>query len=74
MVFFPKNTHEAAEDEISTVLGIPITQDLGKYLGLPTINGRVTRLTFEAISKRVDRRLAGWTSRNLSMAGIATSV
>ena len=74
MVFFSKNTCETVKAEISTVLGIPITHYLGKYLGLPMINGRLTRLTFEAISDRVNRRLVGWKSRNPSMAGRATLV
>jgi len=43
MVYFSKNTTKDVKGEISKELGIPITQDLEKYLGLPTINEWVTR-------------------------------
>jgi len=41
-VFFSKNTNQRMAKAISEALEIPITQDLGNYLGMPIINGRVT--------------------------------
>ncbi|KAJ8440029.1 hypothetical protein Cgig2_020517 [Carnegiea gigantea] len=49
-------------------------EDLGRYLGTPTINGRVTKHTFDSIMNRVDKRLAGWKTRILSNAGRLTLV
>jgi len=55
MVFFSKNTNADLIDQISIELGIPVPHDLGKYLGMPTINGRVTKQTFQVVSDRVDK-------------------
>ena len=41
---------------------------------MPTINGRVTKQTFQGVSDRIDKRLAGWRGRILSLAGRATLV
>jgi len=41
---------------------------------MPSIHGQVTRQTFQQIADRVDKRLAGWKTSNLSMAGRATLI
>jgi len=53
---------------------MPITDDLGRYLGMPSIHGRVTKQSFQQISDRVDKNLAGWKSNILSMAVKATFI
>jgi len=53
---------------------MPITKDLGKYLGMHTINGRITRKTFQGLVDRIDQWLAGWSAKTLSLAGRATLV
>jgi len=55
MVFFSKSTKVEDMDAIGNELGIPKTDDLGLYLGVPTINGSVDRRTFKSILDRVDR-------------------
>jgi len=74
MIFFSKNACEIVKDDISAKLGISVTNDLGKYLRLPTINRQVTKQTFKAISGRVDGKLAGWKSHIISIVGRATLV
>ena len=74
MVYFSKNTTKDIKGEMSEQLGILITQDLIKYLRLPTINERVTGHTFQAILDWVDKCIAGWKSHSLSMAGCATLI
>ncbi|CAN1800069.1 Putative ribonuclease H protein At1g65750 [Linum perenne] len=62
---------------VSDILGIAATQDLGRYMGVPVLHGRVTRSTYEFILTRMDKKLAGWKTSNLSLAGrvtLATSV
>ncbi|KAJ8436976.1 hypothetical protein Cgig2_012263 [Carnegiea gigantea] len=49
-------------------------QDLGKYLGVPTINGKVTKETFREVVQRVDKRLSGWKTKCLSLAGRLTLI
>ena len=50
------------------------TGDLGKYLGIPTINGRVNKATFQEVVQRVDNRLAGWKLKCLPLAGRAALI
>ncbi|CAN1316897.1 Putative ribonuclease H protein At1g65750 [Linum perenne] len=57
---------------VSEVLGIAANQDLGRYLGVPILHGRVTRATYEYILNRIDTKLAGWKAQNLSLAGRVT--
>lgn len=57
---------------IRRVCGIPIIEDLGKYLGVPLIHGRVTRQTYSYIINQ--QRLAGWKSQCLSIAGRTTLI
>ena len=50
------------------------TGDLGRYLGVPTINGRVTNATYKQVVDRVEQRLAGWKMKCLSLAGRITLI
>ncbi|XP_074293448.1 uncharacterized protein LOC141620491 [Silene latifolia] len=59
---------------ITNELQISNTDDLGMYLGMPTLNGRVTKESFEFIAKKVDKRLTGWKSKNLSLVGRVTLI
>ncbi|CAN1172289.1 Putative ribonuclease H protein At1g65750 [Linum perenne] len=63
--------------EVSEVLGIAASSDLGRYLGVPILHGRVTKYTYDYLLDRLDSRLAGWKAENLSLAGrvsLASSV
>ena len=42
---------------------------MGRYLGVPSIHGRVTRNMYNDIVERVSSRLEGWKSKYLSLAG-----
>jgi hypothetical protein len=55
---------------------IPLTTDLGRYLGVPLLHSRVTkeRLFLIYIMDRVRNKLSGWKATHLSMAGRATLV
>jgi len=73
-IYFSPNTNDAVIAEVCNTLEIPQTDDLGRYLGVPTINGRVTKTTFGAVIDRVENRLAGWRAKCLSLAGRVTLV
>ncbi|XP_074290991.1 uncharacterized protein LOC141617725 [Silene latifolia] len=73
-VFFSSNVDEAEILPIITELNIEKIEDLGMYLGMPIINGRVTRDTFDYVVQRVDKRLSGWKAKNLSLAGRTTLI
>ncbi|GKA76430.1 reverse transcriptase [Tanacetum coccineum] len=62
-IYFFNNVHHELADEVSEILRIDHTDDLGYYLGMPTINGRVTKATFQNIINKVDKRLSGWKTK-----------
>ena len=54
---------------INESLRIPMADELGKYLGVPTLSKRVTKSTFQYIVDRVDKQLTGWRTKCLSLVG-----
>ncbi|KAL6199672.1 hypothetical protein ACLB2K_029455 [Fragaria x ananassa] len=59
---------------ISRTCGSPLTDDLGKYLGMPLIHTRVNKHTYDEILEKIQNKLSGWSSKTLSMAGRLTLV
>lgn len=60
------------QNEIRDTLSMDSTDDLGMYLGMPTLTSRVTRATFSHLCEKIDRRLSGWKTKYLSLAGRIT--
>lgn len=54
---------------LSNLSGIPITNDLERYQGVPSVHGRVNIESFNSMLKRISTRFDGWRSRFLSLAG-----
>lgn len=48
------------------------TEDMGTYLGVPTIRGRTSKLAYNYVVDRIDSKLAGWKEKALSTAGRVT--
>lgn len=61
------NFHRAME--FSNILGVGLTSDLGRYLGIPLFHKRVTKATFSPLLVKVRGKLSGWKGRFLSMVG-----
>lgn len=60
---------------LSELSHIPLTSDLGCYLGAPILHGRVTKSTYNGLIDEVrKKRLSGWKADHLSMAGRTTLV
>ena len=53
-VYFSRNTNEGVKAEISAILGFQQTTDFGRYLGIPSINGRVSSSLFQNVMARGD--------------------
>ncbi|XP_019199070.1 PREDICTED: uncharacterized protein LOC109192823 [Ipomoea nil] len=68
-VFFSKNTNEEVQKRIVDTLGIPKVTNLGKYLGVQSIHGRLKQDSFEGIIDRIRSKLTGWKAKSLSLAG-----
>jgi hypothetical protein len=60
------------QNRLSRLIGFTRTDDLGKYLGMPLIRGRVTNRTYEDLIHTIDARLTGWQADRLSFAGRIT--
>nr|GEV34889.1 putative ribonuclease H protein At1g65750 family [Tanacetum cinerariifolium] len=73
-VCFSSNVLEERANEVSGILGIDHTDDLGFYLGMPTINGRVTKATFQHIIDKVYKRLSGWKAKCISLSRRTTLI
>lgn len=71
-VYFSKNISLEHQADICGALNIEATNDLGLYLGMPTLTSRVTKEIFRHICEKIDRRLSGWKSKYLSLAGRIT--
>lgn len=52
--------------------GFEMTDDLGKYLGVPILHKRVNQQSFRFIHDKVDQRLSTWKAKTLSFAGRIT--
>src|ERR1044072_1315912 len=68
-MFCSTNIDNSLQQELSTILGITRASNLGKYLGLPILKGRVTRENFAPIIEKVKTRLASWKNKLLNKAG-----
>ena len=73
-IYFSNNTNLDIRDEVSRCLEMEVTDNFGKYLGVPTINGRTSKREYQYLVDKVNGRLAGWKSKTLSMAGRATLI
>ncbi|KAK2650981.1 hypothetical protein Ddye_018470 [Dipteronia dyeriana] len=54
--------------------GSLITKNLGTYLGVPLIHGRITKDTYKEIIEKTQKRLAAWKSDSLSFVGRCTLI
>ena len=68
-LFFTNNTNEMTRSSIQRVFGAPWNNNIGKYLGLPSLVGRDKRRVFEDIKTRVWQKLQDWKSKLVSQVG-----
>ena len=48
-IYFSPNTDASVRMDICATLDMLSTDDLGRYLGVPTINGRITKVTYQHV-------------------------
>ncbi|XP_012090889.1 uncharacterized protein LOC105648985 [Jatropha curcas] len=76
-VFFSKNVSSNLKMQMSRALGFKATDNLGKYLGVSLLHGRINLASYSYILDNAKKRLSEWNAAHLSMAGritLATSV
>lgn len=57
---------------MSQRLGIPLTEDLGKYLGTQILHKGKAKAVSRSLLERAKNKVAGWKLRYLSKAGRLT--
>lgn len=68
-VCFSPNTPPVSKGAFLSVLGFAEVNDLGKYLGLPSVVGRSKRAIFSGVKDRMWQCLHNWQGSLLSNAG-----
>lgn len=71
-IYFSKNVDNSVKRSIYEIAGFQVTDDLGKYLGVPILHKRVNQRSFRFILDKVDQRLGNWRAKTLSFAGRVT--
>lgn len=73
-VYFSRNVHISRGISLSHTMGIGLTGDLGKYLGIPLLHKKASYLTFAPVIEKTKNRLSGWKRSCLNMAGRSTLI
>ncbi|GLT30109.1 hypothetical protein SLA2020_049290 [Shorea laevis] len=68
-LFVSPNIQGQVANSFSSACGIPLTCDLGVYLGVPIIHKKLGPSTYKYIIEKIQLKLAGWKQNLLSMAG-----
>lgn len=68
-IHFSNNVTPFLAGQIANRAGIPLTEDLGRYLGVPSLHSKVKATTFSGVIEKVKKKLEGWKARHLSLAG-----
>lgn len=68
-MFCSPNSRSCIADGISRICGSPLTDDLGKYVGMPLIHSRVNKHTYAGLLDKIQCRLSSWKSKTSNMAG-----
>ena len=65
VAFFSHNMRSDQIHALGEEMGVVVTKDLGTYLGVPIINGRITKQTYGYIVDKMKKRIADWASKCL---------
>lgn len=68
-LFVSANVQKSLAMALCNISGIPLTEDLGRYLGVSFIHDRVTNDLYTSVVERVAARLYGWKMKYLTLAG-----
>lgn len=71
-IYFSPSVSQTTKEDISREAGIPVVEDLGKYLGMHLVHGRHSKHHYSEMLLKVHKRLSGWKMHSLSFAGRVT--
>lgn len=58
-IFFSANIYDEVANYLSKLAEIPLTKDLGKYLGVPLINQSKSKATYTELLDRFNKKMPG---------------
>lgn len=67
-LYISKNTSASLVLDMTNKFDIPIAEDLGNYLGMLIIHGRVSRNLYEFLATKACKKQSGWKRHTLSRA------
>lgn len=68
-IFFSKGVPTDVRQQITNTLNVREVERHAKYLGLPTIIGRLKKAIFSCLKERMWKKIQGWKERLLLRAG-----
>ena len=68
-MFFSRNAPSNTQNCIKEMFRAEVIKQHEKYLGLPSLVGRLKRNTFQQLKERLANKLSGWKEKLLSGAG-----
>ena len=74
LLYISANTKSDLVDQIELTCGATRSANMGNYLGVPLVQGRVTKATYKGVLVKVQAKLSAWKSQLLSMAGKITLI
>lgn len=69
IIFFSSNTQEGERRTITRMLGVRSSDDLERYLGLPSLVGKKKKIAFQMLKDRFKQRIDNWSIKYLSQGG-----
>ena len=72
--WFSPRIPRQTKDQVAGILGLPTTDRIGTYLGMPIFSTRRTTSSYQYLVDNIRKRIKGWQARYLSMAGQATLI
>lgn len=71
---FSAHTEHNLKGQIALALNVPVSDNLGTYLGCPIHHERPSKQAFQLLVDKVNRKLAGWKGKCLLLAGCSTLI
>ncbi|KAK3185175.1 hypothetical protein Dsin_032461 [Dipteronia sinensis] len=73
-IYWSSNISNCNARALADLCGSLVTKNLGFYLGVPLIHGRITKNTYKEILVKTQKRLTTWKSASFSLAGRCTLI
>ena len=73
-MWFSPRTPRRIKEQLKGILGLPTTDRIGTYLRTPVFTTRRTASSYQYLVETISKRIEGWQTKYLSMAGRATLI